>query len=284
MAIVSRVAAIVAVVAVALCLSPAASAQSAEYSSLFAQVAQSTLDRDFPSKSISYLLLEAQSGSIIAQRWTGPDKPIPVGSLIKPFTAYAYAQTHGHFPAVTCSGQRDSCWLPRGHGRLTLSEAIAQSCNVYFLHLAREVPLDQANAVLTSFSLPPMAAADKAAALAGLSDDWRVAPLSLARAYAMLAREARERDAQIIAGMQGSARVGTARAVSLALPGRSALAKTGTAHCTHTPRGEADGFTVVLYPADDPRIVLLTRVHGVTGATTAATAGQMLRTLEVGQQ
>jgi len=253
-------------------------------SSLFAQAAQSTLDRDFPSGSISYVLLDAQSGSVIAERWNDPGKPIPVGSLIKPFTAFAYAQTHREFPAVVCSGQRDSCWLPRGHGRMNISGAIANSCNAYFLHLANGISLDQANAALASFGLPPVAAQNKSVTLAGLSNDWRVTPVSLAIAYATFARQSHANDPEILTGMQASARVGTGRAVGRALSGRSSLAKTGTAQCIHTPRGPADGFAIILYPADDPRIVLLTREHGVTGATTAATAAAILRSLESGQQ
>jgi stage II sporulation protein D len=268
----------------AVLLNPAAGPEVGKAPSLFAQTAQTALDREFPSNSISYLLLDVHTGTILAERWINLDKPIPVGSLIKPFTAMAYAQSHNHFPAVLCDGQHDSCWLPHGHGRLTLSDAIAQSCNAYFLTLAREVPVEQANAVLNSYSLPSVDAGNKSLALAGLSNDLQVSPLTLARAYARLAHDARNRgDAEILSGMQGSARTGTARAVSLALPGRSALAKTGTARCTHLPRGSADGFTVLLYPADDPRLVLLVREHGVTGATTAATAAQMLRALEPGQ-
>jgi len=134
---------------------------------------------------------------------------------------------------------------------------------------------------LNSYGLPPVSDANKSLALAGLADNWQVAPLALARAYARLVRESRAREPEIFSGMQSSAATGTAHAVSLVLSGRSALAKTGTARCTHTPRGAADGFTVILYPADDPRIVLLTRVHGVTGAVAAVTAAQMLRSLEI---
>ncbi len=252
--------------------------------SFFAQTAQATLDHEFPSDSISYLLLDAHSGRVLAGRWPNPDQPIPVGSLIKPFTASAYARTHRQFPTVVCNGERDSCWLPRGHGRITLTVAIAQSCNAYFLALSRDVSVDDANAVLTRYNLPPVDAANKSLALAGLSNSWQVTPLSLAHAYTAFARDSRDHDPGIFSGMRESAQEGTARAVDVALPGRSALAKTGTARCTHTPHGAADGFTIVLYPADDPRFVLLTRVHGVTGATTAATAAQMLRSLEVGQQ
>lgn len=252
--------------------------------SFFAQTAQATLDHEFPSDSISYLLLDAHSGHLLAGRWPNADQPIPVGSLIKPFTALAYARSHRQFPIVVCNGERDSCWLPRGHGRLTLTTAIAQSCNAYFLALARDVSVDDANAVFTRYDLPPINAANKSLALAGLSNTWRVAPLALARAYAAFARDSRDRNPEIFSGMRESAQEGTARAINVAVSGRSALAKTGTARCTHTPRGAADGFTIILYPADDPRIALLTRVHGVTGATTAATAARMLRSLEVGPQ
>ena len=284
MAIARRCTVVCAAIAVtSLLLHSTAGAQDVKATSLFAQTAQSTLDREYPSPSFSYLLLDAQSGAVIAQRWTNPNKPIPVGSLIKPFTALAYAQNHRRFPAVVCLGERSSCWLPQGHGRITLAQAIAESCNAYFLALSRQIPIDQANAVLTAFGLPPVTAAEKSAALAGLSTDWRVSPLVLVRAYVVLAHQPRDYAPDIFAGMQASAATGTAHAVSLALPARAALAKTGTTRCTHIPRGAADGFAVVLYPADDPRIVLLVRVHGVTGATAARTAGQMVHTLEFGQ-
>lgn len=253
--------------------------------SLFAQTAQAALNRRFPSGSISYLLLDVRSGKILAARWSNPDQPIPVGSLIKPFTALAYSQTHRRFPDVVCHGQRDLCWLPAGHGRITLESAIAQSCNAYFLSLARDLSVEQANALLTKYGLPPVNAANKSTALVGLAGDWQVPPVTLARAYAKLARDVRTTGtSEILTGMRQSAKAGTARAVSLGFPNNSVLAKTGTAQCTHTPRASADGFTVVLFPADDPRVVLLTRVHGVTGASTAVTAAQMLQILDVGRQ
>jgi hypothetical protein len=251
--------------------------------SIFAQGAQATLNRQFPSGSVSYLLLDAHSGEVLAGRWTNPEAPIPIGSLIKPFTALAYARTHRQFPDLVCHGQRDLCWRPAGHGRMTLETAIAQSCNAYFFSLARELSVPQTNAVLTGYGLPPVDAAHKSTALVGLSTDWQVSPLTLARAYAQLARDAHNRgSSEVFSGMRQSAKEGTARAVSLAFPASSALAKTGTAQCTHSRHATADGFTVLLFPADDPRIVLLTRVHGVTGAATAATAAQMLRALVAG--
>jgi len=82
-----------------------------------------------------------------------------------------------------------------------------------------------------------------------------------------------------VKGMLGSAERGTARAVDEELGSKVALAKTGTAPCSHTPVAAADGFTVVLFPAVQPRLLLLVRVHGETGAASAKVAGAMLRSL-----
>jgi hypothetical protein len=40
----------------------------------------------------------------------------------------------------------------------------------------------------------------------------------------------------------------------------------------------------MLYPAAQPRLLLLVRVHGVTGADSAKIAGAMLRSLGAGEQ
>ena len=81
-------------------------------------------------------------------------------------------------------------------------------------------------------------------------------------------------------GMSESARRGTAAEVDRALSFPDALAKTGTAACTHSRRAPGDGFTVALYPADEPQLLLLVRVHGVPGAQAAKIAGQMLHKIE----
>jgi hypothetical protein len=273
----------IAIVVAALLLWPSVTLGTDSPRSLFSQTAQSALDREFPSPWISYVLLDARSGSILAERWPHAGNPIPVGSLIKPFTALAYARRHRTFPTVICDGQRHACWRPRGHGQIALKAAIAQSCNAYFLALARDISADDADAVFRTYGLPPVSASNKTRSLAGLSNDWQVSPLVLARAYADLAQRLQQSEPEIYSGMQSSAHVGTAGAVSTAVPGDVVLAKTGTARCTHTPAASADGFTVVLYPADSPRLVLLTRIHGVTGATAAVTAGHILRTLEVSE-
>lgn len=254
--------------------------------SLFGQTAQRVLDARLPSALDSYLLLDARTGEIVAEHWPDAQRPVPIGSLIKPFTAFIYAQGHGEFPTVVCHGRSDACWLPRGHGRIGLERAIADSCNAYFLALGRGISLQAANRMLALYAFPPVNEKDKARALTGLDDGWRVAPVTIARAYLKLIRESRRgtraaTDKSILRGMEDSARMGTAREVESRYP---ALAKTGTSACTHVPRASADGLTLVLFPADDPRLLLLVRRHGTTGAATAKLAGEMLRVLETGQQ
>jgi hypothetical protein len=249
------------------------------------QTAAAVLTQQFSSATLSYLLLDVPSGSILAERWPDAAQPFPIGSLIKPFTAIAWADTHRPFPEVVCRGTRDACWLPQGHGRMTVENAITQSCNAYFLALGRDISRTEANATLRSYELPPINSGDKAFVLAGLSANWKVTPRALAAAYLKLESDAaRTRFDPLLEGMRRSASAGTARAIAVALPATPVLAKTGTAPCSHTPRATADGLTAVFFPAEQPRLFLLVRVHGVTGAVSAAIAGRMLRALEVGEK
>jgi hypothetical protein len=68
--------------------------------------------------------------------------------------------------------------------------------------------------------------------------------------------------------------------VDRALQSETALVKTGTASCTHLRPAPGDGFAVALVPAEDPRLLLMVRVHGVPGSVATRTAGQMLRRIE----
>jgi cell division protein FtsI/penicillin-binding protein 2 len=261
---------------------------------IFSQAAKASLDRNFPSPAISYLLMDA-SGSVVAERWPAdlsPDssktsataslsKVIAPGSLVKPFLAIAYAEQHGgNFPIVRCTGTSSHCWFPAGHGSLGLEEAIVQSCNTYFLQLAVGVDRGRAMQTFTRYGLlgPDPEAPDDA--LIGLGAGWKESPMALAKAYLQLEKEQQHSvQSRIVKGMLGSAERGTARAVDEELGSKVALAKTGTAPCSHTPVAAADGFTVVLFPAVQPRLLLLVRVHGETGAASAKVAGAMLRSL-----
>jgi cell division protein FtsI/penicillin-binding protein 2 len=280
----------------ALLLIPGSPCQPAGSASpgIFSQAAKASLDRNFPSPAISYLLMD-NTGAVLAERWpagTDPDlssasstvpspEAIAPGSLVKPFLAIAYGEQHGGtFPIVHCTGTSSRCWRPAGHGSLGLEEAIAQSCNTFFLELAAGLNRGRAAQTLARYGLGGPGAGAPGEAFIGLGTGWKESPLALAKAYLQLEKEQQyPTQSRIVKGMLGSAERGTARGVDAELGENMALAKTGTAACTHKPAGTADGFTVVLYPAVQPRMLLLVRVHGATGAASAKVAGAMLRTL-----
>jgi hypothetical protein len=261
---------------------PAADRASPPRTSLFAQSAGQILNRDFSSDSISFLLLDATTGRVLASRWDNPEALIPLGSLVKPFTALAYGEHHAfRYPAHTCRGTATGCWLPRGHGDVNLPSAIAYSCNSYFRMLTAKMTAADVSPTAIRFSLEPPTPGTAGPVLAGLGNRWKISPLSMAHAYLELVRRRDQPGVrQILAGMSQSAQQGTGAEVDRALPFPDALVKTGTASCTHSKRAPGDGFTIVLTPSDDPRILLMIRVHGVPGAQAAKIAGQMLRHIE----
>ena len=251
-------------------------------SSLFAQSAGQILNRDFPSGDISFLLLDARTGRVLASRWDNPQAPIPLGSLVKPFTALAYGEHHAfRYPAHICRGTATGCWLPRGHGEVDLPSAIAYSCNSYFRALTENMTAVDVSPTALRFGLEPPPPETAAPTLAGLGNRWLISPLSMARAYLEFVRRRDQPGVrQILAGMAQSAEQGTGAEVDRALPFSDALVKTGTAMCTHAKRAPGDGFTIAMSPSGDPQILLMVRVHGVPGAQAAKTAGQMLSRLE----
>ena len=105
--------------------------------SLYAQSIQSALAPTTPNLEI--LVLELRTHQTLADTFAHPQTPIPIGSLVKPFLAVAYLKTHADSPTIVCHGHSDRCWKPVGHGSLTLTQAIAQSCNAYFLAIARDI-------------------------------------------------------------------------------------------------------------------------------------------------
>ena len=83
-----------------------------------------------------FVLLRTSDGATVARRWSAPAAPAPLGSLVKPFLALAYGETHEQqYPELTCEG----CWLPRGHGRIPIGDALAYSCNSYFKQLVERM-------------------------------------------------------------------------------------------------------------------------------------------------
>lgn len=236
------------------------------------------IDRAFPAREVSYLLLDGRSGEVVASRWPNLDRPVAAGSLLKPFTALAYFESHRSYPQYDCKGQSAECWYPAGHGRLAISQAIAVSCNAYFRTVAAQVSPDDVAAIARRFGMAgpqPSAARDS---LFGAGEGWQVSPLDLVRAYLELnARGSQSGVRELIDGMESAAVHGTAVAASRAGAGERLLAKTGTAPCSHEAKAPGDGFVILLSNRAAPRFALLVRVHGRPGAEAAGVAGDMLR-------
>lgn len=262
---------------------PASAATSAVVrNSLFAQSAAQILQRDFESREVSYLLLDARTGSILAARWDDVERPIPLGSLVKPFTAIAYGDQHQfRYPPHVCKGEAGGCWRPRGHGEMGITSAIANSCNSYFRMLTANMNSEDVVPTAERFGLEPPASDVSGPALSGMGNRWLISPLHMARAYLELSRRRDQPGArEVLAGMAQSARQGTGSEVGRALKHSSALVKTGTAACAHESHAPGDGFAVALVPAEQPELLLLVRVHGVPGARASLTAGRMLSRIE----
>ena len=85
---------------------------------------------------VNFIAVDVRTGQVIERQWADAEQAVPVGSLVKPFVALAYGD---EFPEFLCRGAADRCWLARGHGKLGFRQALAQSCNAYFLNLARGV-------------------------------------------------------------------------------------------------------------------------------------------------
>jgi cell division protein FtsI/penicillin-binding protein 2 len=220
---------------------------------------------------VNYIVVDVHTRQVVKQDWPEAEVAIPVGSLVKPFTALAAS---GPFPGFVCRGTIDRCWFQKGHGQEQFRDALANSCNAYFLALAKDVDAHSLAVVAAKFGIPPPMAETPEARI-GLGRDWQISPLALTRAYCELTSRAVEpRVADILAGMKQAAESGTASAI-----GRGALAKTGTAPCVAQRKHKGDGFTIILEPADAPRVAILVRVHGVPGAEAAKSAARLERSL-----
>ncbi len=235
-------------------------------------------DREASGHDTSFLLFDVKTGSLLASRWENPQSPIPMGSLVKPFTALAYGKVHEfRYPTHHCAGQASGCWLPHGHGEVGVTSAIAYSCNSYFRMLTTAMSGDQMAPTAEEFGLDMPPPGLGGPALSGLGGEWQISPLHLARAFLELNRRREQSGVrEVLAGMAESARTGTGAAVGRGLNPVTALVKTGTAACTHSKHAPGDGFVVTLVPASQPELLLLVRVHGEPGAKAAITAGRML--------
>ncbi len=230
------------------------------------------LDTNFSDPGTAYILMDSRSAEVLAHRWAGSAQPAPVGSLVKPFTALAYAQGHGFsYPTLICD-RKSRCWLPTGHGRMGIKGAVGQSCNAYFRALAKEVTAVDVGRTAGRFGIPGPPPDASEPALIGIGAEWLIPPTQLMLAYREIdLRRAEPGVAAVLSGMRLSAISGTGRLV-----GREVAIKTGTAPCVHGGQ-PGDGFALVLHPA----FVLLVRLEGRPGSHAAEIAGRMLNVLGV---
>ncbi|MBS1872966.1 MAG: hypothetical protein JSU00_07110 [Acidobacteria bacterium] len=215
-----------------------------------------------------FVLLRTSDGATVARRWSAPAAPAPLGSLVKPFLALAYGETHEQqYPELTCEG----CWLPRGHGRIPIGDALAYSCNSYFKQLVERMDREAVRRTALRYGLdaPADASAD---VLIGRYGVWRAAPETIAAAYMELtARRAEPGVPMVLGAMRRCARLGTAAAVNARV-----AAKTGTAPCVHNG-APGDGLLTALFPLEHFDYVLLVRAHAMPGAECARRASPFLR-------
>ena len=85
----------------------------------------------------------------------------PPGSTIKPIVALSALENDVISPklVVQCRGSVDRydrtyhCWKEKGHGYMTLRNAIKQSCDVYFYEVARRLGVDRLSVTAKKFGL-----------------------------------------------------------------------------------------------------------------------------------
>ena len=213
---------------------------------------------------LQWIALNLASG-VDSHHWDQSEMPVSMGSLLKPFLAIAYRATHAAWPVSHCAGSSSGCWFPDGHGSQNIVQALANSCNAYFLRLAAAVDRAALETTCLVYGLERSRRELSASNLIGLSEGWPQRPRNVVRSFARLAANASDKDVRIVlTGMARCAAGGTARAANF-----DCFAKTGTAPCSHRPRSEGDGFAIAIYPRDQPRRLLLVQHHAVTGAVAA---------------
>lgn len=109
----------------------------------------------------------------------------PPGSTIKPMLALAALETgatnltrktlcRGYF-MLPNSTHRYRDWKPEGHGPVDLSDAISQSCDVYFYEVGQEIGIDNMHDYLDRFGLGRKTGVDVSGERSGLvpSREWK---------------------------------------------------------------------------------------------------------------
>lgn len=235
---------------------------------------------------VAYLIAELPSGRVMAS--ARPDilsSPIAPGSIAKIAALMAALESGviGPTTTMTCrrrvlfEGRVLTCSHPDVGHPLTPSEALAHSCNDFFVAVGRRLRREALNVALVRLGLAPISGdAPIVPAALGL-EGVRATPEALLRGFVRLVvrqpipglREATSR--VLVDGLRGSATYGTAAA--LARAGLDAMAKTGTAPM---PGGGYLGIVVAVMPAGQPSRGIVVVAPGGAGLDAAAIAADLL--------
>ncbi len=214
------------------------------------------------------------------------DTPVLPGSVMKAWTLVAALES-GVIEArtsrvcrriVTVDGRRYVCAHPDLKRPLTPAEALAHSCNDYFVSLAPRLPRAMFDSVRLAAGLPALGGSTPlAAGLVGL-DGPRIAPRALMAALVRLVGAQAsghvpmrgETRQVLLNGLRGASQYGSAAALSSLAGG--ALAKTGTAPM---PGGGVMGLVVALAPEAAPTRAVVVALPGAAGRDAAGVAADL---------
>jgi cell division protein FtsI/penicillin-binding protein 2 len=117
------------------------------------------------------VVMDARTGEVVTAVPSAAAASVahPAGSVFKLVTAVAALDAHsvspGHVERCagtdTPRGRRVQCWLHSGHGALSMREAIADSCNIYFSRLGMLLPPSRILAAARALGLGSPTPADR---------------------------------------------------------------------------------------------------------------------------
>ena len=215
------------------------------------------------------------------------DTPVLPGSIVK-MVALAAALEHGVITPESsrmcrrvskADGRTFTCSHPDLKRPLSPAEALAYSCNDFFVSLAPRLSREALNTTRLAAGLPPIAAGTPlASAIVGLAGP-KTTPRALIDVMARVAGAGKDKPVPmkpatrtvLLEGLRGAAEYGTASAFKSAAV--TALAKTGT---ILMPGGAALGLVVALTPADKPARAIVVAAPGGAGMDAAGIAAEML--------
>ena len=216
------------------------------------------------------------------------DSPVSPGSVVKPIALVAALErgivtagsSHMCRRVSTAGGHKFVCAHPDLKRPLTPAEALAYSCNDFFVSLSPRLSREALNATRIAAGLPPIGSATPlAAAIVGLAGP-PTTPRALIDVMARVIGAGSDKPvpmrpetrAVVLEGLRGAADYGTASA--LGDSNISALAKTGS---IVMPNGGALGLVVAMTPADKPTRAIVVAAPGAAGLDAAAIAAELLR-------